>query len=116
MVFQEPKLSTISTNAFNSIPCTNARLHSAFLPMDALAKRINFVIVNNTNRDPNIKAGRRRQQAYRLLSSCTLTLLVNYTDFILLRLRPILFSIKTKPPSIQLELANLQISVWHAAH
>ncbi|KAM0425799.1 hypothetical protein ACHAPT_009050 [Fusarium lateritium] len=47
--------------------------------------------------------------------ACTSTLSVNHTDYAPLQLRPIVLSIETKRPGKDLDMAQLQMGVWHAA-
>lgn len=53
--------------------------------------------------------------ALQALGRRTPTLTVNHTDFAPLQLSPIILSIETKRPGKELDAAQLQMGVWHAA-
>jgi hypothetical protein len=53
--------------------------------------------------------------ALQALGRRTPTLTVNHTDFAPLQLSPIVLSIETKRPGKELDAAQLQMGVWHAA-
>ena len=115
-IFHEPGLWTRGGDAFSFVPCTHARPHAGYLPDDARAQRVDFAVVEDLDPAGDDGAAAERIGAYRQLSNCTPTNSVNMTDFMPLRLRPILFAIETKPPHVQLDSkANLQMGVWHAA-
>lgn len=53
--------------------------------------------------------------ALQALGRRTPTLTVNHTDFAPLQLSPIALSIETKRPGKELDAAQLQMGIWHAA-
>ncbi|KPM41885.1 hypothetical protein AK830_g4663 [Neonectria ditissima] len=85
---------------------TTARPHSKYLPYSSPAKMVDFCLylddLSNTN-------------ALQALGRQTPTLTVNHTNFAPLQLSPIALSIETKRPGKELDAAQLQMGVWHAA-
>ncbi|KAI5460106.1 hypothetical protein BGZ63DRAFT_360102 [Mariannaea sp. PMI_226] len=91
---------------FNFTTCTTARPHGKFLPYSSTAKMVDFCLYFDDNdKDASLQALSRR----------TPTLSVNHTDFAPLQLSPIALSIETKRPGKELNTAQLQMGVWHAA-
>lgn len=66
---------------------------------------VDFCLYLNPTDSPALQALGRR----------TPTLTVNHTDFAPLQLSPIVLSIETKRPGKELDAAQLQMGVWHAA-
>ncbi|KAF5665551.1 hypothetical protein FDENT_12570 [Fusarium denticulatum] len=71
--------------SLNFTSCTTARPHRRFVPYSLTAKMIDFCLY------------------------------LNPTDFAPLQLSPIVLSIETKRPGKELDAAQLQMGVWHAA-
>jgi hypothetical protein len=111
---------TRGTDGFNVFSCTTARLHPAFLPGNLPPKKVDFCIVAELDQSVGDHRQQQHEQqkalhAHQQLSRRTPTLSVNPTDFAPLQLRPIVLSIETKTPGNELDAANLQMGVWHAA-
>ncbi|EWY79577.1 hypothetical protein FOYG_17271 [Fusarium oxysporum NRRL 32931] len=96
-------------SSFNFSICTTARPSPEYLPPRAPAKMVDFCVFAELNQDERFK------EAHRELSRHTPTLSVNHTDFTPLQLRPVTLSIETKKPDKELDAANLQMGIWHAA-
>lgn len=107
-VFREP--GQFDEGLLNATVCSSARPHSQYVPQSTPAKLVDFCIYAYLGSDAKLLAA---QQA---LCRRMPTLSVNHTDFPLLQLRPIVLSIETKKPGKELDAAQLQIGVWHAAH
>ncbi|SPJ70989.1 uncharacterized protein FTOL_00717 [Fusarium torulosum] len=86
-------------------PSTTARPHRRFVPYSSTAKMVDFCLYFNPTDSLALQALGRR----------TPTLTVNHTDFAPLQLSPIVLSIETKRPGKELDAAQLQMGVWHAA-
>lgn len=86
--------------------CTSGRPHRQYLPNSSVSKMVDFCLYDNTNAD---------SEALQALAQHTPTLSVNHTDFAPVQLRPIVLSIETKRPGKELDTAQLQMGVWHAA-
>ncbi|KAF4499875.1 hypothetical protein FAGAP_3875 [Fusarium agapanthi] len=102
-ILREPDASTAAPLNFTS--CTTARPHRRFIPFSSTAKMVDFCLYLNPTDSPALQALGRR----------TPTLTVNHTDFAPLQLSPIVLSIETKRPGKELDAAQLQMGVWHAA-
>ncbi|KAF4448081.1 hypothetical protein F53441_8473 [Fusarium austroafricanum] len=102
-ILREPNTST--GTAFNFTACTTARAHRRFVPYSSTAKMVDFCLYDSTTSSLALQALGRR----------TPTLTVNHTDFAPLQLSPIVLSIETKRPGKELDAAQLQMGVWHAA-
>ncbi|KAG9496291.1 hypothetical protein J7337_012877 [Fusarium musae] len=102
-ILREPDASTAAPLNFTS--CTTARPHRRFVPYSSTAKMIDFCLYLNPTDSPALQA----------LGRQTPTLTVNHTDFAPLQLSPIVLSIETKRPGKELDAAQLQMGVWHAA-
>ncbi|GKU07667.1 hypothetical protein FLAG1_09732 [Fusarium langsethiae] len=89
----------------NFTTCTTARPHCRFVPYSSTAKMVDFCLYLNPTDSYALQALGRR----------TPTLTVNHTDFAPLQLSPIVLSIETKRPGKELDAAQLQMGVWHAA-
>ncbi|KAF4343540.1 hypothetical protein FBEOM_2449 [Fusarium beomiforme] len=104
-ILREP--NTTKGAPFNFTTCTTARPHRRFVPYSSTAKMVDFCLylpTNATDADALQALGRR-----------TPTLTVNHSDFAPLQLSPIVLSIETKRPGKELDAAQLQMGVWHAA-
>ncbi|KPM35264.1 hypothetical protein AK830_g11308 [Neonectria ditissima] len=86
--------------------CTSARPYRKYLPYSSSSKMVDLCLYDNTNAD---------SEALQALAQHTPTLSVNHTDFPPIQLRPIVLSIETKRPGKELDMAQLQMGVWHAA-
>ncbi|KAF5643522.1 uncharacterized protein FTJAE_3322 [Fusarium tjaetaba] len=102
-ILREPDASTAASLNFTS--CTTARPHRRFVPYSSTAKMVDFCLYLNPTDAPALQA----------LGRQTPTLTVNHTDFAPLQLSPIVLSIETKRPGKELDAAQLQMGVWHAA-
>ncbi|KLO91936.1 uncharacterized protein LW93_14832 [Fusarium fujikuroi] len=102
-ILRQPDASTAESINFTS--CATARPHRRFLPYSSTAKMVDFCLYLNPTDSPALQALGRR----------TPTLTVNHTDFAPLQLSPIVLSIETKRPGKELDAAQLQMGVWHAA-
>ncbi|KAF4965709.1 hypothetical protein FSARC_6492 [Fusarium sarcochroum] len=91
---------------FNFTTCTTARPHRKFIPYSSTAKMVDFCLYLNSDLD---------SLALQALGRRTPTLTVNHTDFAPLQLSSIVLSIETKRPGKELDAAQLQMGVWHAA-
>ncbi|KPM46436.1 hypothetical protein AK830_g11 [Neonectria ditissima] len=106
-VFRDP--GKRNGGILNFALCTTARPHRQYLPQFTSAKMVDLCIYADLSDDENWKEG------LKALSWQTHTQSVNHTDFTPLQLRPIMLSIETKKPGIELDKAQLQMGVWHAA-
>ncbi|KAH7308954.1 hypothetical protein B0I35DRAFT_453548 [Stachybotrys elegans] len=95
-----------SGQPFDFMSCTTARPHRNYLPCSSRQKMVGFCLFDNSDVDA---------QARRALAQRTVTQTVNHTDYRPLQLRPIMLSIETKRPGKDLDVAQLQMGVWHAA-
>ncbi|CAJ0542463.1 Ff.00g000910.m01.CDS01 [Fusarium sp. VM40] len=102
-ILREPNNST--GTPFNFTTCTTARPHRRFVPYSSTAKMVDFCLYLKPTDSIALQALGRR----------TPTLTVNHTDFAPLQLSPIVLSIETKRPGKELDAAQLQMGVWHAA-
>ncbi|KAM0190308.1 hypothetical protein ACHAPI_009559 [Fusarium lateritium] len=102
-ILREPSTST--GTPINFTTCTTARPHRRFVPYSSTAKMVDFCLYLNPTDSLALQALGRR----------TPTLTVNHTDFAPLQLSPIVLSIETKRPGKELDAAQLQMGVWHAA-
>ncbi|KAH7240346.1 uncharacterized protein BKA55DRAFT_519745 [Fusarium redolens] len=102
-ILREPNAPTAAPLNFTT--CTTARPHRRFVPYSSTAKMVDFCLYLNTTDSYALQALGRR----------TPTLTVNHTDFAPLQLSPIVLSIETKRPGKELDAAQLQMGVWHAA-
>lgn len=109
-VFRDPLSSHLDGCSLNFAPCTTARASPDFIPRHASTKMVDFCIYDEVNTEDE-----QQLRARRALSRSMPTLTVNHTDFRPTQLCPILLSIETKKPGKELDNANLQIGVWHAA-
>ncbi|KAH7302899.1 hypothetical protein B0I35DRAFT_365852 [Stachybotrys elegans] len=95
-----------SGQPFDFMSCTTARPHRNYLPYSSRQKMVDFCLFDNSDVDA---------QARRALAQRTITQTVNHTDYRPLQLRPIILSIETKRPGKDLDVAQLQMGVWHTA-
>ncbi|EMT71546.1 hypothetical protein FOC4_g10010051 [Fusarium odoratissimum] len=102
-ILREPN-APIAT-PLNFTTCTTARPHRRFVPYSSTAKMVDFCLYLKPTDSHALQALGRR----------TPTLTVNHTDFAPLQLSPIVLSIETKRPGKELDAAQLQMGVWHAA-
>ncbi|KAL9562718.1 hypothetical protein ACKAV7_013282 [Fusarium commune] len=102
-ILREPNAPKAAPLNFTS--CTTARPHRRFVPYSSTAKMVDFCLYLKPTDSPALQALGRR----------TPTLTVNHTDFAPLQLSPIVLSIETKRPGKELDAAQLQMGVWHAA-
>ncbi|KAK7409280.1 hypothetical protein QQX98_008520 [Neonectria punicea] len=86
--------------------CATARPHRNYLPCSSRQKMVDFCLFD---------ASSVAAQAREALAQRTVTQTVNHTDYRPLQLRPITLSIETKRPGKDLDTAQLQMGVWHAA-
>ncbi|KAJ4264307.1 hypothetical protein NW762_005503 [Fusarium torreyae] len=103
-ILREP--NTTNGTPFNFSTCTTARPHRKFVPYSSTAKMVDFCLYLKSDVDSH---------ALQALGRRTPTLTVNHTDFAPLQLCPIVLSIETKRPGKELDAAQLQMGVWHAA-
>ncbi|CAG9950432.1 unnamed protein product [Clonostachys rosea f. rosea IK726] len=99
-------LGEASAQPFDFMSCTTARPHRKYLPCSSRQKMVDFCLFDESDVDA---------QARRALAQRTVTQTVNHTDYRPLQLRPITLSIETKRPGKDLDAAQLQMGVWHAA-
>ncbi|EWZ32802.1 hypothetical protein FOZG_14319 [Fusarium oxysporum Fo47] len=102
-ILREP--NTPIATPLNFTTCTTARPHRRFVPYSSTAKMVDFCLYLKPTDSHALQALGRR----------TPTLTVNHTDFAPLQLSPIVLSIETKRPGKELDAAQLQMGVWHAA-
>ncbi|KAF5022185.1 hypothetical protein F66182_5772 [Fusarium sp. NRRL 66182] len=92
--------------AIDFTTCTTARPHRKFVPCSSTAKMVGFCLYLNKDLDLHALQAFGRQ---------TPTLTVNHADFAPLQLSLVLLSVETKRPGKELDAAQLQMGVWHAA-
>ncbi|KAK7429856.1 hypothetical protein QQZ08_003701 [Neonectria magnoliae] len=81
-----------------------------WLPKCTRAKMVDYCLYLGRNQE-----GAESLEAHQKLSARILTLSVNHTEFQRLRLRPMALSIETKGPAHGLDVAEVQMGIWHAA-
>ncbi|KAF4992333.1 hypothetical protein FDECE_13748 [Fusarium decemcellulare] len=103
-ILREP--GTCKGKPFNFTTCTTARPLRRYVPYSSTAKMVDFCLYLDDGADAD---------ALQALGRRTPTLTVNHTDFAPLQLTPIVLSIETKRPGKELDAAQIQMGVWHAA-
>jgi hypothetical protein len=87
-----------------------ARPHKNWLPRSVGSKMVDFCVYADT-----AYTDATSFKTHEAFCRTTLTKSVNQTDFQRLQMRPIVLSIETKAGNQNLDAAELQIGVWHAA-
>lgn len=92
--------------------CTTAKIIKEYLPTSSQAKMVDFGIYISPEAEPSSEATNAVQNLRRVLP-CNV---INHSDFVSLRSRPLAVSIESKKRnSINPETAELQLGTWHAA-
>ncbi|KAM6508174.1 hypothetical protein FALCPG4_018061 [Fusarium falciforme] len=107
-IFREPGKK--KGGLFNITTSHTARPHKAWLPKSIGSKMVDFCVYADTAHQDTVSS-----QTHEAFCRTTLTKSVNHTDFQRLQIRPIVLSIETKAENQNLDAAELQIGVWHAA-
>ncbi|RSL89394.1 hypothetical protein CDV31_015883 [Fusarium ambrosium] len=107
-VFREP--GTKKGGLFNIATSHTARPHKTWLPKSIGVKMVDFCVYADTAEKDAVSL-----ETHKAFCRTTLTKSVNHTDFQRLQIRPIVLSIETKAGNKDLDAAELQIGVWHAA-
>ncbi|PFH55865.1 hypothetical protein XA68_17484 [Ophiocordyceps unilateralis] len=95
----------------NFMPCSTASIINEYLPTFSTSKNIDFcVYMDPCHRDPKI------QHAIDILRGNLSYGVINYTNYLPLRVRPIAFNIETKKIGEGWDSAALRLGVWQAAH
>lgn len=108
-VFRVPQ-SVRAHDRFNFSICTTAKPDPTYLPRKALAKMVDFCVFAEMDDNDGLTSAALRQLSRHMPS-----LTVNHTDFEPLQFKPIVLSVETKKPGKELDTANLQLGIWHAA-
>ncbi|KAJ4308765.1 hypothetical protein N0V84_011904 [Fusarium piperis] len=95
---------------FNVATTHTARPHKAWLPKSIGIKMVDFCVYADT-----AEKDAASLETHKAFCRTTLTKSINHTDFQRLQIRPIVLSIETKAGNKDLDAAELQIGVWHAA-
>ncbi|GKU15344.1 unnamed protein product, partial [Fusarium langsethiae] len=92
------------------VPCTTAKIIREHLPLTTQPKMVDFCTYINTEAD---SIASEAIEKMRLVMPCNV---INHTDYLSLRNRPIAISIETKAPDkAQSSSAGLQLATWHSA-
>lgn len=107
-IFREPGKKT--GGRFNITTSYTARPHKSWLPKSIGSKMVDYCVYADTAHEDASSL-----EVHKAFCRTTLTKSVNRTDFQPLQLRPIVLSIETKTDNQSLDVAELQMGVWHAA-
>lgn len=106
-ILRDPK--TDEAGPLNFTTCTSARPHPRYLPRSIQAKMVDMCLYADLYDDADA------MEAQQALCRQMPTSSVNHTDFAPLQLSPIVLSIETKKSGKDLDTAQLQMGIWHAA-
>ncbi|KPM34572.1 hypothetical protein AK830_g12003 [Neonectria ditissima] len=106
-ILRDPK--TEEAGSLNFTTCTSARPHPRYLPRCTQAKMVDMCLYADLYDDADA------MEAQQALCRQTPTSSVNHTDFAPLQLSPMVLSIETKKSGKDLDTAQLQMGIWHAA-